>query len=735
MESIVVPIQDAIALASCTREDQTDVDYFASDTSNCTLNCRKTSEHRNRKAAAFHTSPFQVEHVASSAGRGCRGCKFLSLLLSGMFAAYPEFSPDNARLRWTRAQFTLEVTSNNESPRLIQFFYPRGAKTRVFGMPPSGLLTGDTSSRTSFDRAYKLIQQCEANHQSCRSGRNVALPKRLLNVAEISNSGADIGIKLVTTEGMTGTYACLSHCWGDPTLIHTKTLSSTIDDYYNFISWAKLPKTFQDAVTLCRKLCIEYLWIDSLCIIQDSRSDWEVESTKMGDIYRNSYITIAASASPGSFGGCFSKTTSDHCIGIKEAGQQDVFIGIRDCNGAGKSTRNMEESFFKHFPLFSRAWVYQERMLSRRLLYCNKAEFQVGCQETLQCECGSGQIAPHFSPAPRGLNVATLKGPASLKPDEHGGGLVGQDFTSLVYRNWMEVVETYAKLNLTKGSDKLPALSATARILAENLGDGYLAGIWRSTLMEGLLWYVRAPLSRPRPRGEDWRAPSWSWASIDSPSGLGFIAPATRFSKSFEGKIEAAECVVAGQDDFGQVTSGFIRLRAFLGRTFWRIRCRGCTTPAGRKGKAGLPRADYTLYTNETFPSQEEGWVPCEFSEPRLDVMDASLGFFADALIDDMARYGFFSCIGKGSCKLAVCHLLYIHRFEGRGGGIRKAKTGERGIDADAFLALAEVKSQSGTFERIGLVTMTHNTQATREQWFKSVWPGILSPEKSITLI
>ncbi|KAL6807344.1 heterokaryon incompatibility domain-containing protein [Trichoderma sp. SZMC 28013] len=723
MESVAVSIQDVINAATHERADQIDVDYFASDTSNCTLNCQKPSNDK------------QFDHVTLSAGRGCRGCKFLSLLLSGMFEAYPEFTPDNTQLRWTGAQFTIEVTPKNESPRHVQFFYPRGAKMRVSGMPPSGLLTGDTSSSTSFDRASKLIKQCEDGHPSCNSGRNVALPKRLLHVPEISNSNADFGIKLVTTEGETGTYACLSHCWGDPTLIHTKTLSSTIDEYYDFIPWTQLPKTFQDAVILCRKLCIEYLWIDSLCIIQNSRSDWEVESTKMGNIYRNSYITIAASASPGSFGGCFSKTRPDHCIAIKEPGQPDVYVGIRDCNGAGKSTKNMEASFFKHFPLFSRAWVYQERMLSRRLLYCNKSEFQVGCQEALQCECGSGQIAPHFSPAPRGLNVASLKGPASLKPDEHGGGLVGQDFTSLLYRTWMEVVETYAKLNLTKGSDKLPALSATARILAENMGDGYLAGIWRGTLMEGLLWYVRAPLSKHRPRGEDWRAPSWSWTSIDSPSGLGFIAPATRFSKSFEGKIEATECVVAGQDDFGQVTSGFIRLKASLGCTFWRIRCRGCTTPAGRKGKAGFPRADYTLYTNETFPLPAQGWVPCEFTEPRLDVMGASLGFFADALIDDATRYGFFSCIGKGSCKLAPCFLLYVHRFEGRGGGVRKAKTGERGIDADAFLVLTEVKDQPSTFERVGLLTITHNAQAKRDEWFKSVWPAISTPEKTVTLI
>ncbi|KAK1246404.1 hypothetical protein MKX08_000206 [Trichoderma sp. CBMAI-0020] len=642
-----------------------------------------------------------------------------------MFEAYPELEPSETYLRWAGAQFTLEAMLRKES-----------AKMRVVGMPPSGIITGDTSSSTSFDRAYTFIQQCEASHRKCGSGRNVVLPKRLLHIPEINNnhSTAGAGIRLVTTEGMTGTYACLSHCWGDPTLIQSKTLTSTIDEYRDSISWGKLPRTFQDAVTLCRNLCIEYLWIDSLCIIQDSLSDWEVESTKMGDIYRNSYITIAASASPGSFGGCFSKTTPDHCIAIKEARQPDVYIGIRDCHGAGKNNaRTNEQTFLNHFPLFSRAWVYQERMLSRRILYCNRSEFQVGCEESLQCECGSSRVAPHFVPAPRGLNVGKLKGPAELTPYGHGGGLVAQDIANIAYRNWTEVVETYAKLDLTKGFDKLPALSATARILAKNLGGDYLAGIWRSTLMEGLLWYVRAPLSKPRPRGDAWRAPSWSWASIDSPSGLVFVSPGTKFSGSFEEKIEAAVCVLAGQDEFGRAASGFIRLKASLGHTFWRIRCRGCTTPSRRSRRGGLPRSDYTLYTNGSIPAPQQDWLPCEFSEPRLDLMGASLGFSADALVDDTARYGFFSCIGKGMCKLAPCHLLHIPRFEGQ--GKQRTGTGERRVNADAFLALTEVKGQPDTFERLGLAIITHDTQAKKEEWFKTVWPGILSPGKTITLV
>ncbi|KAK5991996.1 hypothetical protein PT974_05392 [Cladobotryum mycophilum] len=207
----------------------------------------------------FQTDQFFFEDVVVSAGQGCRGCEFLELVLSAVFKAYTEFNKKDSLLKWTTAQFTLEVTSKDGSVRKMQFFYPRGARMRIVGMPPSALLSGDTSLFMSFNRAYTFVQQCEADHQSCGSGRNVALPKRLLHVTEIANSNADVGIKLVTTEGMTGTYACLSHCWGDPKLIHSKALSSTIHEYHTFIPWSELPKTFQDAVTLCRKLDIEYL--------------------------------------------------------------------------------------------------------------------------------------------------------------------------------------------------------------------------------------------------------------------------------------------------------------------------------------------------------------------------------------------------------------------------------------------------------------------------------------------
>jgi hypothetical protein len=98
--------------------------------------------------------------------------------------------------------------------------------------------------------------------------------------------------------GTRGRYAALSHCWGSN--LTYKTSKDTLGSRKKAIVWSDLPATFQDAITICHELDVQYMWIDSLCIIQDSDEDWEEESAKMGTIYENAWITIAATSSAGS---------------------------------------------------------------------------------------------------------------------------------------------------------------------------------------------------------------------------------------------------------------------------------------------------------------------------------------------------------------------------------------------------------------------------------------------------
>lgn len=210
-----------------------------------------------------------------------------------------------------------------------------GAKSVIHGLKSAKVLTGDTSTSTSLNLAQSWIKDCEMTHGQCGSGRDVSLPKRCLDLKPTSIPDGS-AIQLVETHGSTGTYACLSHCWGKDKLITTT--SQTIASHLSGIPLAVLPKTFGDAVTLTRNLGLRYLWIDSLCIIQDSREDWQIESSKMADIYHNSFLTIAAISSPDSRGGCFCpEKLSDACFRIQADGL-DTLIAARYCNGEGAVT-------------------------------------------------------------------------------------------------------------------------------------------------------------------------------------------------------------------------------------------------------------------------------------------------------------------------------------------------------------------------------------------------------------
>src|ERR1700712_4809159 len=129
------------------------------------------------------------------------------------------------------------------------------------------------------------MSDCDRNHPSCNSANSTSqLPKRIIDL-----TGGSISLREHFTD--ITFYACLSHCWG-PSDHVTKTTSANLDEYKCAIPEANLTKSFRDAVDICRRLNIDFLWIDSLCIIQDSESDWREQSAQMASIYQNARLTI-----------------------------------------------------------------------------------------------------------------------------------------------------------------------------------------------------------------------------------------------------------------------------------------------------------------------------------------------------------------------------------------------------------------------------------------------------------
>jgi hypothetical protein len=150
----------------------------------------------------------------------------------------------------------------------------------------------------------KWTQQCNQEHADCKPfcDRMPELPTRVL---DLNTSSDNLDLRLIDSRNLTGRYMTLSHCWG-----LAKPLSTTIHNIQarkENLSMDTLPPTFRDAVVLTRALNIRYLWIDSLCIIQDDIGDWELESSKMATVYSNSYLNIAATSAQDCQEGLFKK--------------------------------------------------------------------------------------------------------------------------------------------------------------------------------------------------------------------------------------------------------------------------------------------------------------------------------------------------------------------------------------------------------------------------------------------
>ncbi|KAK4189127.1 heterokaryon incompatibility protein-domain-containing protein [Podospora australis] len=157
---------------------------------------------------------------------------------------------------------------------------------------------GVNISEADLDKAKEWLKLCETDHH-CSTRRAITrLPARVIDVRPTT-------VKLhEPSEDERAPYLCLSHCWGDirPAC---RTTSATLKANLQAISPDDLPATFRDAISVTRQLGFDYLWIDSICIIQDSEADWRHQSAEMINIYENAHLTLCASGAVDDEGGLF----------------------------------------------------------------------------------------------------------------------------------------------------------------------------------------------------------------------------------------------------------------------------------------------------------------------------------------------------------------------------------------------------------------------------------------------
>ena len=222
-----------------------------------------------------------------------------------------------------------------------------------------------TASSSSFAFARLQLHECLQEHPQCRPNEGVSLrvepPTRLLHV-ECIDGKLRCRLDLTEQDEQNIQYLTLSHCWGDAKIF--KLTGETLDTMRAEIQLNCLPPTFRDAIEITHRLGFEYLWIDSLCIIQDDPADWAYESGTMSRVYSNSVFTIAALWGSNSESGCFIERdplVTEHCrIGDWIDG------GIYVSPGESRRLERIED--VRIAPLYGRAWVLQERLLSRRIL-------------------------------------------------------------------------------------------------------------------------------------------------------------------------------------------------------------------------------------------------------------------------------------------------------------------------------------------------------------------------------
>ncbi|KAK0117877.1 hypothetical protein ONS95_012196 [Cadophora gregata] len=364
------------------------------------------------------------------------------------------------------------------------------------------------------------------------------LPKRVLDISSQTDDEEDT-IKLIENTGsspMQDRYIALSHCWGR--LGHVRLTESTLEQMKSGLPTSSLAKNFRDAITITRLLGLRYLWIDALCILQDSQVDWELESAKMGQYYQKAWLTIAAGMSDGGKAGLLAKR-SPH-------GLAHIRLKTRPKAARDSSTR---QSFTVYFaldpikpstqcPIRTRGWTFQEELLSRRYLSFETTQTYLRCGTIVHHECGrQDDLMRDESPFMEGEQLLQRK-------------------------DWLEIVSRYSSRNLTKESDKLPALSGLAHEYCVRWGGEYLAGLWRQDLWRNLLWRRNETYTLPEPRRpSEYRAPSWSWASLDGR--IEFVGPAS-IHDEVKILIESVNMELSGRDPMGQVSGGTMKVRGVV---------------------------------------------------------------------------------------------------------------------------------------------------------------------------
>ncbi|KAF4450351.1 heterokaryon incompatibility [Fusarium albosuccineum] len=363
-------------------------------------------------------------------------------------------------------------------------------------------------------RKSSLHELCQQLHSHDRDNGKRILPTRVLDLTE---AGQDP--RLVEGQGIEAPYCTLSYCWGNQGQATALTVRANLAERVVRVALDSLPTLMKEAVQAARYLGYKYLWIDALCIIQDDEHDWNREVAKMGAIYSNCDLVITS---------LVAKDSQDHLLQprslrVPRPVPLDIWLPqrLRSRQVPGRVTQPAvypawaTESDGKSLkgPVNSRGWALQEHVLSPRILYFGAGTLHWECMGHYGLDADPDWVMPTpwniWTDIERRMRVKCAIRGITPPGEYHGGDQTPDDM-------WERQVAQFTIRDLSKQSDRIPAILGMAKSFEKVFGQQFLGGIWKGDkLLESLCWWGE---NKDNPTG-----PSWTWASVSGHVSFSFV--------------------------------------------------------------------------------------------------------------------------------------------------------------------------------------------------------------------
>jgi hypothetical protein len=295
-------------------------------------------------------------------------------------------------------------------------------------------------------------------------------------------------------------YYALSYVWGTKRFLTLNTANEEELRKEGSLSRAVLPDTIADAMEVVDNMDERYLWVDSLCILQDCDADKKHFINRMGTIYRAADMTIIALCGEDAYAGLPGVRKDRPRIRQQEITINDVsMLPVMMPTGWAETYKVGETKWT------TRAWTHQETLLSRRRLIFGREQAYFICGESILCE---DVIGSDFTPFID--TFALLQLYASIQPNSDS-----------IQKTFTNIVTAYARRQLTQKIDRLNGISGILENMSK-IGGRFFQGIPTSCFSNAILWdrdftwtgWPRVIDERSCREEEELRVealPSWSW--------------------------------------------------------------------------------------------------------------------------------------------------------------------------------------------------------------------------------